>query len=165
MNRNGSGPDAIAAQMRILQRRQSVLDLVRTQFDDLKRGPLSSDDKAKLDAHFTAIREIETGMGTTGISCLDQSVSDAAAPFEGMAQRTLEMEVNYPTVANLQVDILAIALACDYTRVATVNFGNGAGGPVFKWDGMMHEYNHHKLSHGKVRDDCFGDSTANGCED
>jgi hypothetical protein len=165
MNLNNTSPDAVAAQMRILQRRQSVLDLVRTQFDDLKRGPLSTDDKQKLDAHFTAIREIETGMGTTGISCLDQSVADAAAPFEGMATRTLEMEANYPVVANIQVDILAIALACDYTRVATVNFGNGAGGPIFKWDGMSHQYSHHKLSHGKVRDDCFGDSTANGCED
>jgi hypothetical protein len=28
---------------------------------------------------------------------------------------------------------------------------------------MNHEYNHHKLSHGKVRDDCFGDSTEDGC--
>jgi hypothetical protein len=165
MNLNDSDPEAAAARMRILQRRQSVLDLVQTQFEDLKRGPLSADDKQKLDAHFTAIREIETGMGATGISCLDQGVSDRAQPFDGMPARTLEQEVNYPVVADLHVDILAIALACDYTRVATVNFGNGAGGPIFKWDGMSHEYNHHKLSHGKVKDDCFGDSTANGCED
>jgi hypothetical protein len=96
---------------------------------------------------------------------LEQGVSDAASMFEGMPTRTLEQETNYPTVANLQVDIFAIALACDYTRVATLNFGNGAGGPIFKWDGMNHQYNHHKLSHGKVRDDCFGDSTANGCTD
>jgi hypothetical protein len=165
MNLNSSDPDAAAAQMRILQRRQSVLDLVRTQFDDLKRGPLSAEDKQKLDAHFTAIREIETGMGTTGISCLEQAVSDRATMYQNMPARTLEQEVNYPAVADLQVDIYAIALACDYTRVATMQFDKGAAGPTFRWDGMMHEYNHHKLSHGKVRDDCFGDSTANGCED
>ena len=58
---------------------------------------------------------------------------------------------------------MAIALACDATRVATLQFDRGSGGPTFRWDGMMHEYNHHKLSHGKVRDDCFGESTANGC--
>jgi len=56
-------------------------------------------------------------------------------------------------------------MACDATRVATLQFGGGAGGPIFKWDGMDHEYNHHKLSHGKVRDDCFGDDTSNGCDD
>jgi len=92
-------------------------------------------------------------------------VADAAGAFEGMSTSMLGQETNYPTVANLHVDIMAIALACDYTRVATVNFGNGAGGPIFKWDGMNHQYNHHKLSHGKVKDDCFGDSTANGCSD
>jgi hypothetical protein len=27
------------------------------------------------------------------------------------------------------------------------------------------EFDHHKLSHGKVKDDCFGDSTENGCAD
>ena len=165
MNLGSSDPDAGAAQARILQRRQSVLDLVQTQFDDLKRGPLSADDKAKLDAHFTAIREIETGMGTTGISCLDQAVVDSVATYEGMPARTLEQESNYPAVADLQVDIMAIALACDYTRVATMQFDKGSSGPIFRWDGMNHEYNHHKLSHGKVRDDCFGESTANGCED
>jgi hypothetical protein len=49
------------------------------------------------------------------------------------------------------------------TRVATLHFDRGSGGPTFRWEGMNHEYNHHKLSHGKVRDDCFGDSEANGC--
>jgi hypothetical protein len=165
MNLNSTDPDAGAAQTRILQRRQSVLDLVQTQFDDLKRGPLSSDDKQKLDAHFTAIREIETGMGTTGISCLEAAVQTRAMTYEGMPARTLEMESNYPAVADLQIDILAIAMACDYTRVGTMQFDRGSGGPIFRWDGMMHEYNHHKLSHGKVRDDCFGDSTADGCAD
>jgi hypothetical protein len=165
MNLNSTDPDAGAAQMRILQRRQSVLDLVQTQFDDLKRGPLSSDDKQKLDAHFTAIREIETGMGTTGISCLEPAVQTRAMTYQGMPARTLEMETNYPAVADLQIDILAIAMACDYTRVGTMQFDRGSGGPIFRWDGMMHEYNHHKLSHGKVMDSCFGDSTANGCDD
>jgi hypothetical protein len=46
-----------------------------------------------------------------------------------------------------------------------MQFDRGAGGPTFKWDGISHEYNHHKLSHGKVKDDCFGTSTANGCDD
>jgi len=58
-----------------------------------------------------------------------------------------------------------MALACGYTRVGTMQFDRGGGGPTFKWDGINHEYNHHKLSHGKVKDDCFGTSTENGCAD
>jgi hypothetical protein len=156
-------PGGGEAAMRVTQRRQSVLDLVRTDFDDLKRAPLSADDKEKLDAHFTAIRTIETTMGETGLACLDPALQGRAAMYEGASRTTVEAESAYPVIADLQVDIMAIALACDATRVATLQFDRGSGGPTFRWDGMMHEYNHHKLSHGKVRDDCFGESTANGC--
>ena len=73
-------------------------------------------------------------------------------------------EAHYPEIADLQIDLLALALACDMTRVATLHFDRGSGGPTFKWEGMNHVYNHHKLSHGKVRDDCFGESTEKGCD-
>jgi hypothetical protein len=162
LNGGGSGMGG-EAEMRILQRRQSVLDLVRTDFDDLSRGPLSSDDKQKLEAHFTAIRSIETTIGTSGLACLDTALEGRASMYEGASRSVVEAESAYPVIADLQVDIMAIALACDATRVATIQFDRGSGGPTFRWDGMNHEYNHHKLSHGKVRDDCFGESTANGC--
>jgi hypothetical protein len=166
MNLGGTGGTGSGeAEMRILQRRQSVLDLVRTDFDDLARGPLSSDDRQKLDAHFTAIRTLEMTMGTSGLACLDTAVRDRASMYEGASRTAIEAESAYPIIADLQVDIMAIALACDATRVATLQFDRGSGGPTFRWDGMDHEYNHHKLSHGKVRDDCFGTSTANGCAD
>jgi len=164
VNLNGGGAEAGEAVRRIAERRQSVLDLVNEQFADLKRGPLSASDRTKLDAHMTAIREIETGLGGSELSCLDSAVNEAAGAFEGK-NREVEQEANYPVVADLQVDIFAVALACGFTRVATLQFDRGSGGPTFRWDGMDHEYNHHKLSHGKVRDDCFGDSTENGCAD
>jgi hypothetical protein len=164
MNLNTGNDGASEAQARIAQRRQSVLDLVRDQFDDLKRGPLSTEDKAKLDAHFTAIREIETGMTGGNISCSDAELRTRAMPFDG-AGDLVEENSQYRVIAELQIDILALALACDATRVGTMLFDRGSGGPTFRWDNMNHEYNHHKLSHGKVRDDCFGDSTENGCAD
>jgi len=51
--------------------------------------------------------------------------------------------------------VMALAIACDHTRVATIQWGSGAGGPIFKWDGITHEVSHHKLSHGSFFDDCF----------
>lgn len=150
------------ARDRILAKRQSVLDLVQTQFDRLRRLPLSIDDKQKLDMHFTAVREVEVQVSGTGLACLDPGIATAAMPFQGNTAFAME-EPQYPAVADLQTDIFALALACDMTRVATLHFDRGSGGPTFRWDGMNHEYNHHKLSHGKVRDDCFGESVANGC--
>jgi hypothetical protein len=163
MGLGGTGGAPSDAQMRIA-RQQSVLDLVSDDFDDLKRAPLSTADRDKLDAHFQAIREIEMGMtGTSGLACLDPALRTAAQAYEGAGDE-VEEAANYPLIADLQVDIMAMALACDATRVASLQFDRGSGGPTFRWDGMMHEYNHHKLSHGKVRDDCFGDSTEDGCD-
>jgi hypothetical protein len=165
INLGSSAPDASAANDRLTQRRQSVLDLVKQQFDDLKLKGLSADDQHKLDAHFTAIRNFEVVAGASGLSCGDSSLQAAAQPYQSLQKRDIEQNDRYPAITDLQVDILAIALACDFTRVATLQFDRGSGGPTFRWDGMDHEYNHHKLSHGKVKDDCFGTSTANGCDD
>ena len=164
INLNNSSPDSGAAGDKLARRRQSVLDLVREQFDDLKLQGLSVEDRRKLDQHFTAIRSIEIQAGA-GLSCNDGALETGARPYENMPSRDVERETNYPLIADLQIDILAIALTCGYTRVGTMHFDRGSGGPTFRWDGMSHEYNHHKLSHGKVKDDCFGASTANGCDD
>ena len=102
-------------------------------------------------------------MTSTGLACLDPDIETRATPFQGNPAFATE-EAQYPAVADLQTDIFALALACDMTRVATLHFDRGSGGPTFRWEGMNHEYNHHKLSHGKVRDDCFGESVANGCD-
>jgi uncharacterized protein DUF1552 len=165
VNLNNSSPDSGAAEDRVGRRRQSVLDLVRDQFDDLKLSGLSSDDRRKLDEHFTAIRSVEIQLGSGGASCSDGALQTAARVYENASGREVEQESQYPLIADLQVEILAMALACDYTRVGTMHFDRGSGGPTFRWDAMNHEYNHHKLSHGKVKDDCFGTSTANGCDD
>jgi len=62
----------------------------------------------------------------------------------------------YRTVGMMQMDIIALALACGANHAATLMWGSEAGGPVFTWDGMSHQYNHHKLSHGNTADDCSG---------
>jgi Protein of unknown function (DUF1552) len=151
--------DSGEAEMRIAKRRQSVLDLVGEQFNDLKRGPLSKADKDKLDQHFSYIRDLESGMSKGLVSCLDDATKTRAQTYEerGEGEEFDGQYDEYGKLTELQLDIYALALACDYTRVVTFHFDRGSGGPTFKWDGMDHEYNHHKLSHGTTCD--------SGCED
>jgi Protein of unknown function (DUF1552) len=160
---NGAGDESEEARARILQRRQSVLDLVHGRLEQLHDLPLSRDDQQKLDMHFTAVREIEARASATGLSCSDPDIERRARSFQGKPELVVEND-QYPIIADIQLDLFALSLACDMTRVVTLHFDRGSGGPTFKWDGMNHEYNHHKLSHGKVRDDCFGESTAKGCD-
>ncbi|HWO11483.1 MAG TPA: DUF1552 domain-containing protein [Polyangiaceae bacterium] len=159
----GNDAGSAEARARILEERKSVLDLVQGRLERLRRLPLSQDDRQKLDMHFTAVREVEIEASATGVSCSDAGLEARASAYRGKPDLIVEND-QYPVIADIQVDLFALALACDMTRVVTLHFDRGSGGPTFKWDGMNHEYNHHKLSHGKVRDDCFGESTAKGCD-
>jgi hypothetical protein len=159
----GNDAGSAEARARILEERKSVLDLVQGRLDRLRRLPLGREDQQKLDMHFTAVREVELEASATGLSCSDAGLESRAREYKGKSELVVEND-QYPVIADIQIDLFALALACDMTRVVTLHFDRGSGGPTFKWDGMNHEYNHHKLSHGKVRDDCFGESTAKGCD-
>lgn len=147
-----------ATKARLKLRKESVLDVVKQDFDRLKRAGLSSDDQKKLDAHFTLIRDTETGITGAGLpSCT--LPSDTVAALGMLDPTKITQDAEFKKVGRLHLDVMAIALACGHTNVASVQWGSGAGGPVFRWDGMDHVYNHHKLSHGTTLDD-GGDAVA-----
>ena len=160
-------PDVDEAVARLAERRQSVLDLVRTEFEDLKDSGLGQADRDKLDMHFSTIRDLEVSMtggsGTSGIAC---SLAQATeSELSAIDPESVEDEVNYKQMGQLSLEVLALAIACGHSRVATIQWGNGAGGPIFRWDGMNHEVNHHKLSHGSFHDDCFPGDEREKCQD
>ncbi|MBC8069811.1 MAG: DUF1552 domain-containing protein, partial [Deltaproteobacteria bacterium] len=143
------------ALMRLTARRESVLDLVERDFTRLKSIDLSKADRDKLDKHLTAIRDLETDMGEAGL--IPCTLPDArGAEIQAIDGTDFESDAQYKTVGLMQMDIIALALACGANHAATVMWGSEAGGPVFTWDGMSHQYNHHKLSHGNTMDDCSG---------
>ena len=57
---------------------------------------------------------------------------------------------NYPAIGRLQIDLLAMALACDLTRVATIQWSATQAGKVFTWLGQSET--HHELSHSSLGD-------------
>ncbi len=133
-------------------RQKSVLDLVKSEMDALKSKNLSTADKNKLDLHYTSIRDLEVAMVDMGLpACV---LPDARkAQIQAMnGSNLVEDDANYKAIGQMQMDILALALACDHTRVATLQWNNGAGGPTFKWDGMTHQYHHHAISHNATTD-------------
>jgi hypothetical protein len=147
-------------------RRKSVLDLVHQDFDSLKVKKLSKADQTKLDMHFSTIRDLESAlmggavMGgmVSGCAPLDAArVTDISTADKGVQ---ITSDAQFKRVGQMQMDLIALALACDQNRVATLQWGSGAGGPIFKWDGMNHQYNHHKLSHGNTADDNSGSAVA-----
>jgi hypothetical protein len=143
-------------------RRQSVLDVVREDFEDLRSADLSKADREKLEMHFDSIRDLETSMGEAGlVGCnLEDGVE---AELQAVNPDAVGTDAEFPKMGRLQMDVLALALACDHTRSATLQWGSGAGGPVYTWDGMSHDYRHHPLSHGTTGDN--GGEDVSGYED
>ena len=152
-----------AALMRLTARRESVLDLVEQDFARLKSINLSTADRDKLDKHLTAIRDLETDMGEAGL--IPCTLPDARAmEIQAVDGQAFDSDEMYKTVGLMQMDIIALAMACGANHAATIMWGSEAGGPIFTWDGMSHQYNHHKLSHGNTADDCSG-GAVDGYED
>ena len=101
--------------------RQSVLDAVSDQVGDLERR-LGSADKARLDRHLTSIRELEARLRTGSGACLppDEPTDPIDTGREPIEQKNALMS-----------DLLALALACDLTRVFTVQFSAAGAGLVW----------------------------------
>lgn len=146
---------------RILRKRQSVIDFTRDELDDLRSMDLSAADKARLDQHFDLIRDVETGMaGDPGIVACNLDAG-TAAELEALSGETVEANDNFPTMARFFTQIAALSLACGYTRSTVLQWGAAvAGSPMYRWDGINHNFRHHPISHGTTED--FGGTEVSG---
>lgn len=109
------GADPLGLQ-KLRSRRHSVLDAVGRQYASLAPR-LGSDDKLKLEQHLTAIRDVEMRLdnagGAIGGSCQLPLIGDKI---------DLNSPASYPAIGRLQTDLLVMALRCDLTRVATLQW-------------------------------------------
>jgi hypothetical protein len=122
-------------------RRKSILDAVGGEYTRIG-GQLGSADKQRLDAHLTAVREIETRLTTSLVdnnpSCHDPTLTTST----GSAAQAND---SFPAVGSLQMDLLTMALACDLTRVASMQWSRSVSQVRFTWLNIPD--GHHDLSH------------------
>jgi hypothetical protein len=137
-------PDA-AENQRLLAEQRSVLDAVNQQFAALS-GRLSATDRQTLDAHLTLVRDIERRLSLSVASCPVPEAPPALDP---------DSEIDMARVAELQIDLLAAAFACDITRVATFQISTALNRIRYPWVESMDDG--HPLSHA-------GDSDENAKE-
>jgi hypothetical protein len=149
---------------RLALRRRSVNDLVRGELSSLLNLPaLSQDDRNRLDLHFTSIREIERNLLGLASTCtaerLDLGVIQAMS--EGSAFRPSDGTIE--DVAKLQIDLAAFAFACNASRVATLQIGDGTDGTRYTVNGVQAE-RFHWISHRQTSDGNDGQPIANAVE-
>jgi len=154
-----SGGDA----ERLALRRRSVNDLVREELNSLMSlSSLSSDDRSRLDLHFTSVRDIENNMMAMAACSAERlDVPAIQAMNEGSAFRRTDNTIE--DVAKLQIDLAAFAFACNASRVATLQIGDGTDGTRYTINGVQAE-RFHWISHRQSSDGNNGEPIANAVE-
>jgi hypothetical protein len=141
--------------------RKSVNDFVRAELNSLMgMSALSAADKQRLQQHFDAIRDTETTMTTMAAGCtvgglsttkLDALKSGLAFKMNGMIE----------DVAKLHMELVALAFACNYNRVATMQWGDGTDETVYAvpTNATLGNWPFHHISH-RVQSDSSSGSNA-----
>ena len=114
--------------------RKSVLDFVRRELDNFGKR-LGPEDRGKIGAHQESLRDIEKRLSapTAGAGC--------SKPMVAMAKDT-------PTVMKTMYDIMAAALKCDVTRVATIDKYDDGGGDGNSFGNIGVSRDYHAVAHG-----------------
>jgi hypothetical protein len=130
------------------KRRAAVSGLLASRFAALGRQ-LGREDRQLLDSHLEALREVEARVAGPVV----RPTGDIATTLAAFKPATLADPTN-PTsdapalTANMQ-DMVALAFACDLTRVASISMswegGGSTGGLIYTWLGFRNP--HHGMSH------------------
>ncbi|HEX6274058.1 MAG TPA: DUF1552 domain-containing protein [Polyangiaceae bacterium] len=126
-----------AAQERIKAEQRSILDLVKGDLARL-RTKISTEEAPKLDGHLEGLRKLEQRLDSTVVGA-------CSAPMDPGTSTGRDNNANFPGEIASMLDIAVHALACDLTRVMSVQISRGFSNVTHTWLG--HTTAHHSTSH------------------
>jgi hypothetical protein len=132
-----------------VSRIRSVLDANLEVLEQM-RSELGSFEKARLDEHSAAIERIEARLSSTSSDTSGGECSSPTFNTGGFSGAT-DNASNFDTIADLQSDIVALALKCDLTRVVSFMLGNHQADYIVPESGV--DTNYHQSIHGRPAED------------
>jgi hypothetical protein len=127
---------------RLWTQRKSVFDLSNAETTRLK-GLVGAEDRVKLEAHIASMREVEQRLVKMPGSSSNPGTGDCMPPT--MQEVDLTADDEYLAAGELQMDLAAAALACDQTRIITVQWSYSESEHLFQFLNLTG--NHHGISH------------------
>lgn len=148
-------PDNSEEVMARIARKQSILDYVDRRFESLVPG-LGTGDRHKLEQHLDKVRELEMSLGNIVVSSdvcqipphVDTTDYD---PFTGLDSNDVgsvldeSTDAAIPKVGQFMMDMLVMALACELTPVASLQWSDTEAKHTFPWLGL--NQHHHFYQH------------------
>lgn len=134
------GPGGSGAMDRLRAQRRTVFDILGEEIAEV-RPRVGAEDRIKLDAHMQSIRDIEERLaGGSG------GVETAGCTGPALGERiNLGDDANMPAIGKLQMDMAAAALACDLTRIVTIQWSYAESEHLYPFLDLRG--NHHAISH------------------
>ena len=147
----------------VATRRKSVNDFVRAQIKSIEARPdLSAEDKRRLDAHFSAVRDLEMGMATVLAPAITKEM-EALEGKDAMGRVKVHMNENREAVVRLHMDLIAFAFAGDVSRAATLKVGDNNDAWRTMIDGAQ-QPSFHMISHRVLSDGGDGPPITNAVQ-
>jgi len=145
---------SLEMQARIRSKR-SILDFVDRRYANLATQ-LGARDRQKLEQHLTKVRELEQSIGplvmaTGGCSPPERIDTSDYNPTTGLAADDTGAIVDHssdeaiPRIGQFMMDMLVMALACDITHVASLQWSDTEAKHTFPWLGLSEH--HHFYQH------------------
>ena len=129
---------AAAAQRRAEQ--TSILDAVTKDLGKL-RTQVSSEEYPKIEAHLNGIRALEQRLDTM----VPTVSAGCSVPARPAASDRYANNAKFPTEVSAMLGLIPAILACDLTRVASVQLSSGFSNVTHTWLGQSTA--HHTMSH------------------
>ncbi|HEY6528858.1 MAG TPA: DUF1552 domain-containing protein [Cellvibrionaceae bacterium] len=123
---------------RLAAQRTSVFDLTRSEIQRVMNA-VGTDDRTKLEAHLTSMRDVEQR--------LTQAQSGGGSSCKAPTMQTVDLKADdqYLTAGRLQTDLAAAALACNQTRIISLQWSYSESEHLFQF--LNINGNHHSISH------------------
>lgn len=138
-----SGGGLTPEQLQLIADERSLIDVVKGDLAALQ-GRVSSEDLHKVDAHLEAIRELESSLGQGAGDWQNEACALPQAPVSPPNADHMRDD-NAPLMAQQQIDLLTMSLACDLTRFATLQLSGAGSEKRFPWLGL--DRSHHDYAH------------------
>lgn len=129
---------------RVRARRASVLDLVRSEVSRVSPR-VASTDRHKIQAHLQAIRDLETQMQREADLTCTPPMLDGAYDYRAHSAM--------PDISRQHIDMLVAAMACDLTRVGSIQFDDNENSDTRYAFLFEDERGHHAISHDPASSD------------
>ncbi len=119
-------------------KRLSILDTVDGQFASLM-NKAGAEDRQRLEQHAELVRDLELRLAEEPV------LGEACVVPEAPISEPFDDANTMDRISQRQIDLLVMSLACDVTRVGSVQYSNGRNHTQFPWLSSMSDG--HQLSH------------------